>query len=128
MGQAAARVGDLVLQDAPHCHSPIHPAAPTPTPVAHPATPLAINSGAATVKIGGMAAARMGDTTVICSLATCVPNGPGTIAKGSTTVTIEGKPAARVNDITAHASCVAPIPSPTGKITGPGCPTVMIGG
>ena len=29
----AARMGDQVLQDSPHCHAPIHPAAPTPTAV-----------------------------------------------------------------------------------------------
>ena len=45
----------------------------------------------------------------------------------STTVMIGGKPAARVGDGSLHTSCVAPIPSPTGKIIGPGCPTVMIG-
>lgn len=125
---AAARMGDLVKQDAPHCHAPIHPAAPTPTPAPHPALPLAIVKGAPTVMIGGQAAARVGDTTVICSLPSCVPAGPGTIAMGSSTVTIGGQPAARVNDLTAHASCSGPIPSPTGKVLSPGCPTVIIGG
>ena len=38
----AARIGDQILQDAPHCHAPIHPAAPVPTPTPHPAMPLAI--------------------------------------------------------------------------------------
>lgn len=121
-------MGDLVKQDAPHCHAPIHPAAPVPTPSAHPALPLAIIKGAPNVMIGGKAAARVSDTTAICSLPSCVPGGPGMIAMGSATVMIGGLPAARVGDASAHATCVAPIPSPTGKILSPGCPTVMIGG
>ena len=57
----AARVTDKVLQAAPHCHAPIHPAALVPTPVPHPAMPLAIiGPGALTVMIGGMPAARVG--------------------------------------------------------------------
>ena len=68
MGQAAARMGDMVKQDAPHCHAPIHPPAPTPTPVAHPAIPLAIIKGAPTVMIGGAPAARVTDTTLPCML------------------------------------------------------------
>lgn len=128
MGNPAARVGDKVLQDAPHCHAPIHPAAPVPTPTPHPAMPLAIIKGQNNVKIGGVPAARVTDTTATCMLASCVPGGPGMIAKGSATVFIGGLPAARVNDQTAHASCVGPIPSPVGKVIGPGCTTVMIGG
>ena len=128
MGSPAARVGDQVLQDAPHCHAPIHPAAPVPTPVPHPALPLAIIKGAPNVLIGGQPAARVSDTTAPCSLPGCVPGGPGVVSKGSATVMIGGLPAARVNDMTAHASCVAPIPSPVGKILPPGCPTVLIGG
>ncbi|MFQ5525110.1 MAG: PAAR domain-containing protein [Thermoanaerobaculia bacterium] len=124
----AARMGDMVLQDAPHCHAPIHPAAPTPTPVPHPAIPLTIVSGAPTVLIGKQPAARATDTTTPCTLPSCVPAGPGMIAKGSATVMISGLPAARINDMTAHSSCVAPIPSPVGKVLPPGCPTVMIGG
>ena len=118
----------MVLQDAPHCHAPIHPAAPVPTPVAHPAMPLSIIKGAGTVMIGGSPAARVTDTTATCILASCVPGGPGMISMGSATVLIENMPAARINDMTAHVSCVAPIPSPTGKVLPPGCPTVLIGG
>ncbi len=126
---AAARVGDQMKQDAPHCHAPIHPPAPTPTPVAHPALPLAIiPPGAPTVMIGNKPAARATDMSAPCSLPTCVPNGPGMIAKGSATVKIANMPAARVGDMTAHSSCVAPIPSPTGSIQPPGEPTVQIGG
>ncbi|MCA0339127.1 MAG: PAAR domain-containing protein [Proteobacteria bacterium] len=124
----AARMGDMVKQDAPHCHAPIHPAALVPTPVPHPALPLAIIGGLPTVMIGNMPAARMTDMTILCSLPSCVPGGPGMISKGSSTVLIGGLPAARVNDLTLHAVCVAPIPSPVGKILPPGCPTVMIGG
>src|SRR5262245_25159591 len=125
---AAARMGDLVKQDAPHCHSPIHPAAPVPTPSAHPAMPLAIIKGAPNVTIGKLPAARVSDTTAPCVLAGCVPGGPGMISMGSKTVMIGGLPAARVNDMTAHTACVAPIPSPTGKIQSPGEATVDIGG
>ena len=129
MGSPAARIGDSVLQDAPHCHAPIHPAAPVPTPVAHPALPLTIVSpGVPTVLIGGMPASVLGDQTTPCLLPGCVPGGPGVIVKGSASVLIGARPAARVNDLTSHPVCVAPIPSPTGKILPPGAPTVLIGG
>ena len=124
----AARMGDLVLQDAPHCHAPIHPAAPVPTPHPHPAMPLAIVTGQPTVLVGNMPAARLTDMTTPCVLAGCVPGGPGMIAMGSSSVLIGNMPAARINDMSSHATCVAPIPSPVGKILPPGCPTVMIGG
>ncbi|MHA6645271.1 PAAR domain-containing protein [Mesorhizobium sp. A623] len=124
----AARMGDRMLQDAPHCHAPIHPAAPTPTPTPHPAMPLAIIKGQPNVLIGNMPAARVSDLSQPCLLAGCMPGGPGMIAKGSATVLIGGLPAARVGDLTAHTACVAPIPSPVGKILPPGCPTVIIGG
>jgi uncharacterized Zn-binding protein involved in type VI secretion len=124
----AARLGDSILQDAPHCHAPIHPAAPVPTPAPHPAMPLTIVKGEPTVMIGKMPAARVMDMSQPCMLAGCVPGGPGNIAMGSATVMIGKMPAARVGDLTAHPSCVAPIPSPTGKILPPGCPTVIIGG
>lgn len=128
MGKPAARMTDQVLQDAPHCHAPIHPPAPVPTPVAHPALPLAIIKGEPTVLIGKMPAARVTDQTLPCILPGCVPAGPGMISMGSASVLIGKMPAARVGDMTSHVSCVAPIPSPTGKVLPPGCPTVMIGG
>jgi uncharacterized Zn-binding protein involved in type VI secretion len=118
----------MVRQDAPHCHANIHPPAPVPTPMPHPALPLAIIKGQPTVLIGGSPAARVTDQTVICILPSCVPGGPGIISKGSATVLIGGLPAARLNDLTSHPACVAPIPSPVGKVIGPGCATVMIGG
>lgn len=125
----AARLGDQVLQDNPHCHAPIHPPALTPTPVPHPPVPLAIVKGAPNVLIGGQPAARVTDTTIPCTgPPPCVPAGPGMIAKGSMKTFIGGLPAARAGDLTAHATCVAPIPAPTGKILPPCCPTVIIGG
>lgn len=129
MGAPAARMTDLVLQDAPHCHAPIHPPAPVPTPVPHPALPLPILTPCCpTVLIGNMPAARATDTTKICTLIPCVPAGPGIIAKGSATVMIGNMPAARAGDLTSHPTCVAPIPSPVGKILPPCCVSVMIGG
>jgi len=128
MGNPAARMGDKVLQDSPHCHAPIHPAAPVPTPVPHPALPLDIIKGDPTVMIGNKPAARMTDMTAPCSLPGCVPGGPGMIMKASATVLIGNLPAARVGDMTMHSACVAPIPGPTGKILPPGEPTVLIGG
>ena len=126
---AAARKGDNIKQDAPHCHAPIHPPAPVPTPVPHPGLPLAIQSNTVpTVKIEGQEAATVGSISAICSLPSCVPNGPGVIAMGSGTVFHMGKPAARVNDLTMHAGCVAPIPSLAGKVMPPGATTVNIGG
>ncbi len=65
--------------------------------------------GAATVMIGFMPAARMGDMCV------CV-GPPDVIAMGSPTVIIEGKMAARMGDLTAHGGSIVI-----------GCPTVMIG-
>ncbi len=128
MSKPAARLTDLVLQDNPHCHAPIHPPALVPTPVAHPAIPLAIVKGAATVLIGNLPAARVTDITQPCILPSCIPAGPGMVSLGSATVLIENFPAARVGDMTAHTTCVAPIPGPTGKVIPPGCPTVLIGG
>ena len=125
----AARVGDLVLQTAPHCHAPIHPPAPTPAPAPHPAMPLAIKPpGCPTVLIGNMPAARVSDMTLPCMMVPCVPGGPGMIVKGSATVMIGGLLAARMGDQTSHPICVAPIPSPVGQIIPPCCPTVIIGG
>jgi uncharacterized Zn-binding protein involved in type VI secretion len=129
MGMPAARVSDLVLQLGPHCHAPIHPALPIPTPAPHPPMDLPIiPPGGATVMIGGLPAARMTDQTQPCDLAGCVPGGPGIIVQASATVLIGGLGAARVGDMTAHAACVAPIPAPSGKIMPPGCATVLIGG
>jgi uncharacterized Zn-binding protein involved in type VI secretion len=68
------------------------------------------------------------DLTASCALTGCTPSAPGAILLGSTTVNIGGKPAARIGDTVNFPGCVGPIPCPTGKITGPGAPTVTIGG
>jgi uncharacterized Zn-binding protein involved in type VI secretion len=129
MSMPAARVGDNAIHDGPHCHAPIHPPAPVPTPVAHPPLPLAfIPPGCPTVTINNMAAIRVSDKTKPCSLPSCVPAGPGMVSKGSATVTIGNLPAARAGDMVAFPTCVAPLPSPTGKILPPCSPTVKIGG
>ena len=82
---------------------------PGPPPVPHVGGPV-IGPGVATVLIGGMPAAVMGDNCV------CV-GPPDTIIKGSSTVMIGKKPAARKGDSTAHGGIIAL-----------GCPTVQIGG
>lgn len=127
MGQPAIRMTDKVLQSGPHCHAPMHPAAPVPTPLPHPPMPLTIVKGLPTVMIGSMAAARATDMTQPCMIPGCVPGGPGIIASGSPTVMIGNLPAARLSDPTTHAACVGPIPGPSGMIMGPGEPTVLIG-
>ncbi|MBD2766352.1 PAAR domain-containing protein [Hymenobacter sp. BT664] len=86
----AARVTDLIT-------SPATTGAPTPI----------IPPGAPTVLIGGLPAARLGDSC-----------GADAIIKGSATVFIGGLPAARVADATASGGAVLP----------PGCLTVLIGG
>ena len=68
-----------------------------------------IGPGVATVMIGGMPAAIVGDM-VTCS------GPPDTILMGSATVMIGGMPAARMGDTTAHGGSIIA-----------GCPTVMIG-
>ena len=77
--------------------------------VPHVGGPI-IGPGVATVLIGSLPAAVMGDSC------TCV-GPPATILKGSATVMIGGKPAARMGDSTAHGGSIVL-----------GLPTVMIGG
>lgn len=127
MTMPAARLTDLVLQNSPHCHAPIHPPVP-PTPVPHPPMPLMLVKGLPTVLIGCLPAARLLDMTQPCMLVPCVPAGPGLVLKGSVKVLIGSLPAARLLDKTLHPSCVAPIPSPMGQIVGPCAPNVLIGG
>jgi len=95
----AARVGDL------------HVCPAVSGLVPHVGGPLLPAGAATNVLIGGMPAAVLG------TMATCA-GGPATVIRGSATVLIGGRPAARLGDQTAHG----------GAITGPGCPTVMIGG
>jgi uncharacterized Zn-binding protein involved in type VI secretion len=125
----AARLSDKALHDAPHCHAPIHPAAPVPTPVPHPPVPLTIVLNCCpTVLIDNLMAATVTSQTQPCLMPSCIPAGPGMVAMGSATVLIGGLPAARAGDMVAFSTCVAPIPSPTGKIIPPCSTTVMIGG
>lgn len=86
MGQPAARVGDMhvcpmVTGTVPHVGGPI------------------TGPGVATVLIGGMPAAIVGD------LATCT-GPPDSIVMGSTSVLIGGMPAARLGDTTAHGGSI----------------------
>ena len=86
----AARVTDMIVSTA---------TLGVPTPIIPP--------GAPTVLIGGLPAARMGDTC-----------GADAIVKGSATVMIGGLPAARIADLTAAGGAIMP----------PGALTVLIGG
>lgn len=86
----AARLTDMILSVATS-------GAPMPITV----------TGAPTVLIGGLPAARIGDGC-----------GPDIVIKGSATVLIGGLPAARIADPTAAGGLVLP----------PGAPTVLIGG
>ena len=86
----AARVTDMIVSTATQG---------VPTPIIPP--------GAPTVLIGGLPAARLGDSC-----------GADAIIKGSATVMIGGMPAARIADSTAGGGVVMP----------PGAPTVLIGG
>lgn len=71
---------------------------PAPVPIPHVGGPI-IGPGAATVLIGNLPAALLGDTL------TCV-GPPDSIIKGSATVLICGKPAARMGDTTAHGGTI----------------------
>jgi uncharacterized Zn-binding protein involved in type VI secretion len=86
----AARVTDMIVSTA---------TSGIPAPIIPP--------GAPTVLVGGLPAARLGDSC-----------GVDAIIKGSATVMIGGMPAARVGDSTASGGAIMP----------PGAPTVLIGG
>ncbi|WP_428232580.1 PAAR domain-containing protein [Flavobacterium sp.] len=73
-------------------------ATPGLPPIPHVGGPI-IGPGAANVLIGGLPAARVGDTLA------CV-GPPDTIIKGSATVMIDGLPAARLGDPTAHGGSI----------------------
>lgn len=86
MGQPAARLGDMhvcPLSDGPKPHVG-GPIAPTCCP---------------TVLIGGLPAARVGDTAI------CV-GPPDSIVMGENSVHIGNSPAARMGDCTAHGGCI----------------------
>ena len=77
--------------------------------VPHVGGPI-IGPGEASVLVGGMPAAVVGDNCI------CV-GPPASIVKGSGSVMIGGKPAARMGDSTAHGGSIVL-----------GLPTVLIGG
>ena len=80
------------------------PAARVGDPTAHPGT--VTGPGVATVLIGGMPAAVMGDMHACAMPTPAGPHPPSPIVKGSATVLIGGRPAARVGDM---SGCGAPI-------------------
>jgi uncharacterized Zn-binding protein involved in type VI secretion len=86
----AARITDMIVSTA---------TMGVPTPIIPP--------GAPTVLIGGLPAARVGDTC-----------GVDAIVMGSMTVLIAGMPAARIGDPTGGGGIVSAV----------GAPTVLIGG
>ena len=120
MGKASRANEDKMKHNGPHCHAPVHPAAPVPTPIPHPCAPHTIVKGAATVQTNGKPAVRVGDMSVPCDAEKggCPPGGPGVVIKGSATVMIEMSPAARDGDIVGFAACVGPIPMPLGVVVG----------
>ncbi|MDR3526281.1 MAG: PAAR domain-containing protein [Rhizomicrobium sp.] len=67
-------------------------------PIPHVGGPIT-GPGAATVLVGKLPAAKLGD------MAVCV-GPPDTIIKGSATVMICGMPAARMGDTTAHGGSI----------------------
>ncbi len=99
MGQPAARITGM------HVCPMQSPAVP---PIPHVGGPI-IGPGQATVLIGGLPAAVVGDSV------TCVGT-PDSLIMGSTTVLIGGKPAIRMGDTTAHGGSIVA-----------GLPTVLIG-
>jgi uncharacterized Zn-binding protein involved in type VI secretion len=80
------------------------PAARVGDPTGHPG--VITGPGVATVLIGGMPAAVMGDLHSCAMPPLAGPHPPSPIAKGSATVLIGGRPAARVGDM---SGCGAPI-------------------
>lgn len=86
----AARITDMIVSSATQG---------APIPIIPPGEP--------TVLIGGLPAARLGDSC-----------GVDAIIKGSATVMVGGLPAARITDSTAAGGVIMP----------PGEPTVLIGG
>lgn len=100
MGRPAARLTDI------HTCPMVTPAVP---PIPHVGGPI-VGPCVATVLIGKLPAAIMGDSCV------CV-GPPDSIVQGSATVMICGKPAARMGDATAHGGSIVS-----------GYPTVMVGG
>ena len=91
------------------------PAARILDPTAHPG--FIAGPGVATVLIGGLPAAVMGDQHVCSMPPLAGPHPPSPMVKGSATVLIGGRPAVRLGDL---SGCGAPVIM--------GALTVMIGG
>jgi uncharacterized Zn-binding protein involved in type VI secretion len=117
-----------------HGHPPnlIPPAPPVPLPSAGPVIPIPYISGASTVLINGMPAARCGDMGLGIWCGGYFPMFE--IFLGSSSVWIEGARAARLGvDITKHCTFTTPRPSdpPLGPMVGAlvqASPNVIIGG
>jgi uncharacterized Zn-binding protein involved in type VI secretion len=90
------------------------PAARVGDPTGHPGA--ITGPGVATVLIGGMPAAVVGDLHACSMPPTVGPHPPTPFAMGSTSVLIGGRPALRMGDM---SGCGAPIVL--------GAPTVMLG-
>ncbi|WP_347353671.1 PAAR domain-containing protein [Intrasporangium sp.] len=91
------------------------PAARVTDQTGHPG--VITGPGVATVLIGGLPAAVLGDLHT-CAFPGIPPHPPTPLAPGCPTVLIGSRPAIRVGDL---AGCGAPV-------IPPGCPTVLIGG
>jgi len=132
MGVPAAKQGDAVL--GTDIHIVLVPAvAPIPTPLPHVFAGTLTGGLAASVKIGGMAAATKDSTADNNPPHLPTPPGAsfqkppanrGTIQMGSATVKIGGKPAARAGD--PVMTCNDPADLPAGSIIAAG--TVFVGG
>jgi len=108
-GQPAARLTDNITCLVPQ----VVPATPPPPHAIAPGLPIT-GIGAANVMIGGQPAARVSDFSICISPAPL----PNPILRGAFPVPVLMMPAARLTDQATH---------PGSLITGPCCPTVLIG-
>lgn len=133
MGKPAAKANDQVT--AVDTHIVMVPAGPSlvPTPLPHPFAGVLSGGLAATVKVGGQAAAVVGSTadnrpahmpTPPGTSFQKLPANKGTVQLGSMTVKITGKQAARSGDVAM--TCNDPADAPVGQVIAAG--SVMIGG
>lgn len=132
---ALVALGGFVL-GLPHAH--MHPpnlVPPSPVPIPFPSFgqmfQIPFLSGASTVQIGGIPAARCGDMGIAMGCGGLFPMFE--VFTGSSSVWIEGARAARTGDVSKHCIFSAPLPTdpPLGPMLGaivanPG--TVQIGG
>lgn len=132
MGAPAAKQGDAVIGTDIHIVL-VPAAAPVPTPLPHVFAGTLTGGLAASVKIGGAAAATQDSTAANNPPHIPTPPGlsfqkppanQGTVTMGSATVKIGGKAAARAGD--PVTTCNDPADLPAGSILAAG--TVMVGG